>query len=83
METFFQQNKPNYVIHLAAKVGGIKANIDNPGSFLYDNLMIQANVINSSYNNKAEKFLFLGSSCIYPRECPQPMKEEYLLTGKN
>ncbi len=82
VDLFFSQNKPDYVIHIAAKVGGIKANIENPAIFLYDNLMIQSNVINSSYVNGVEKFLFLGSSCIYPKESPQPMKEDYLLTGK-
>ncbi|MCY0969549.1 GDP-L-fucose synthase family protein [Chryseobacterium wangxinyae] len=82
VEDFFQKEKPKYVIHIAAKVGGIKANIDNPAIFLYDNLIMQANVINSSYKNGVQKFVFLGSSCIYPKESPQPMKEEYLLTGK-
>lgn len=82
VEDFFQKEKPEYVIHIAAKVGGIKANIDNPAIFLYDNLIMQANVIHSSYKNGVKKFVFLGSSCIYPKESPQPMKEEYLLTGK-
>lgn len=82
VEDFFQKEKPEYVIHIAAKVGGIKANIDNPAIFLYDNLIMQANVIHSSYKNDVKKFVFLGSSCIYPRESPQPMKEEFLLTGK-
>lgn len=82
VEDFFQKEKPEYVIHIAAKVGGIKANIDNPAIFLYDNLIMQANVIHSSYKNDVKKFVFLGSSCIYPKESPQPMKEEYLLTGK-
>jgi len=82
VEDFFQKEKPEYVIHIAAKVGGIKANIDNPAVFLYDNLMMQANVIQSSLKNGVKKFVFLGSSCIYPKESPQPMKEEYLLTGK-
>ncbi|MBD3903820.1 GDP-L-fucose synthase [Chryseobacterium sp. C-2] len=82
VEDFFQKEKPEYVIHIAAKVGGIKANIDNPAIFLYDNLIMQANVINSSYKNGVKKFVFLGSSCIYPKESPQPMKEEYLLSGK-
>lgn len=70
------------MIHIAAKVGGINANIQNPAVFLYDNLIMQANVIQSAYQHGVKKFVFLGSSCIYPRECPQPMKEEYLLTGK-
>ena len=82
VEDFFQKEKPEYVIHIAAKVGGIKANIDNPAIFLYDNLIMQANVIQSSHKNGVKKFVFLGSSCIYPKESPQPMKEEYLLTGK-
>ncbi|MBW3520800.1 GDP-L-fucose synthase [Chryseobacterium sp. NKUCC03_KSP] len=82
VEVFFRKEKPEYVIHIAAKVGGIKANIDNPAIFLYDNLIMQANVIHSSYKNDVKKFVFLGSSCIYPKESPQPMKEEYLLTGK-
>lgn len=82
VEDFFQKEKPEYVIHIAAKVGGIKANIDNPAIFLYDNLIMQANVIHSSYKNDVKKFVFLGSSCIYPKESPQPMKEEYLLSGK-
>lgn len=82
VDDFFQKEKPEYVIHIAAKVGGIKANIDNPAIFLYDNLIMQANVIHSSYKNGVKKFVFLGSSCIYPKESPQPMKEEYLLTGK-
>lgn len=82
VEDFFKKEKPEYVIHIAAKVGGIKANIDNPATFLYDNLIMQANVIHSAYQNGTQKFLFLGSSCIYPKESPQPMKEEYLLTGK-
>jgi GDP-L-fucose synthase len=82
VEEYFNINKPDYVFHLAAKVGGIAANIQSPAEFLYDNLMIEGNVIESSRKNSVEKLLFLGSSCIYPRECPQPMKEEYLLTGK-
>lgn len=82
VEDFFNKEKPEYVIHIAAKVGGIKANIDNPATFLYDNLIMQANVINSSHKHGVKKFVFLGSSCIYPKESPQPMKEEYLLTGK-
>jgi GDP-L-fucose synthase len=79
---FFKKEKPEYVIHIAAKVGGIKANIDNPATFLYDNLIMQANIINSAYENGVKKFVFIASSCIYPRECPQPMKEEYLFDGK-
>ncbi len=79
---FFKREKPEIVILCAARVGGIQANIDNPAAFLLDNLQIQNNVISASFMNKVNKFLFLGSSCIYPKVCPQPMKEEYLLTGK-
>lgn len=79
---FFKTEKPDCVILAAAKVGGINANMHHPADFLYDNLEIQNNVIHQSYLNGVEKLIFLGSSCIYPRECPQPMKEEYLLTGK-
>jgi GDP-L-fucose synthase len=78
---FFQQEKPDYVFLAAAKVGGIKANMDYPAEFIYNNLMIEANVIHASYLSGVKKMLFLGSSCIYPRECPQPMKEIYLLTS--
>jgi GDP-L-fucose synthase len=77
----FSDIKPEYVFHIAAKVGGIKANMSDPVSFLKSNLLLQTHVIEASYECRVEKFLFLGSSCIYPRECPQPMKEEYLLTG--
>lgn len=79
---FFAAEKPEYVVLAAAKVGGINANMHAPADFLYDNLQIQNNVIHQSYLNGVEKLIFLGSSCIYPRETPQPMKEEYLLTGK-
>ncbi len=82
VNNFFKNHNPQYVIHLAAKVGGINANIENPAIFLYDNLIMNANIINSSYTNNVEKFVFVGSSCVYPKDCPQPMKEEYLLTGK-
>lgn len=78
---FFQQEKPEYIFLAAAKVGGIKANNDFPAEFIYQNLQIELNVIHQAYLNGAKKLLFLGSSCIYPRECPQPIKEEYLLTG--
>jgi GDP-L-fucose synthase len=78
---FIFKHKPEYVILAAAKVGGIQANIDNPAVFLYENLTIQNNVIHISYLAGVKKLIFIGSSCIYPRECPQPMKEEYLLTG--
>ncbi|OON88504.1 GDP-fucose synthetase [Oribacterium sp. C9] len=82
VERFFEKEKPDVVILAAAKVGGIMANIQSPATFLYDNLMIQNNIINSAYKNGVKKLVFLGSSCIYPRNCPQPMKEEYLLDGK-
>lgn len=82
VSVFFEKEKPEYVIHIAAKVGGIKANIDNPAVFLYDNLIMQANIINAAYENQVKKFVFIASSCIYPRESLQPMKEEYLLDGK-
>ncbi|KFZ27405.1 MAG: GDP-L-fucose synthase [Candidatus Izimaplasma bacterium HR2] len=81
VEIFFEQEKPEYVILAAAKVGGIYANNTFPAEFIYDNLMIEANVIHSAYKNKVKKLLFLGSSCIYPKMSPQPIKEEYLLTG--
>jgi GDP-L-fucose synthase len=79
---FFEENKPEYVFLAAAKVGGINANNIYRAEFLYDNLMIQSNVIHNSYLNNVEKLLFLGSSCIYPKHAPQPLKEEYLLTGE-
>lgn len=82
VEQFFEYEKPEYVILAAAKVGGIIANMESPATFLYDNLMIQSNVIHCSYKNGVKKLLFLGSSCIYPRLASQPMKEEYLLDGK-
>ncbi|MEA3273358.1 MAG: GDP-L-fucose synthase [Patescibacteria group bacterium] len=78
---FFQRNKPEYVFLAAARVGGIKDNNDYPADFIYQNLIIQSNIIQAAYSNKAKKLLFLGSSCAYPRECPQPIKEEYLLSG--
>ena len=79
---FFDIEKPEYVFLAAAKVGGILANNSYRGAFLYDNLAIQTNVIHASYFNKVKKLLFLGSSCIYPKMAPQPLKEEYLLTGE-
>ena len=79
---FFKKEKPAFVFLAAAKVGGIQANNTYRAEFLYDNLMIQANVINSAWKNGVEKLLFLGSSCIYPKMAPQPLKEEYLLTGE-
>src|SRR6202034_3758522 len=78
---FFEQEKPAYVFLAAAKVGGIVANNTYRAEFLYDNLQIQNNVINSSYLSGVKKLMFLGSSCIYPKLAPQPLKEEYLLTG--
>jgi GDP-L-fucose synthase len=79
---FFTQEKPDYVVLAAAKVGGINANNIYRGEFLYDNLMIQNNVIHSSYLNGVKKLLFLGSSCIYPKMAPQPLQENALLTGE-
>ncbi len=81
VEAFFETEKPEYVFLAAAKVGGIQANNIYRADFLYDNLMIQNNVIHQSYVHDVKKLLFLGSSCIYPKMAPQPMKEEYLLTG--
>lgn len=78
---FFTSEKPDYVILAAAKVGGIYANNTYRAEFIYDNLMMEANVIHASYLNKVKKLLFLGSSCIYPKMAPQPIKEEYLLSG--
>ena len=78
---FFSQEKPEYVFLAGAKVGGIKANEDYPADFIYQNLQIQNNIIHNAYKNNVKKLLFLGSSCIYPRDCTQPIKEEYLLTG--
>jgi GDP-L-fucose synthase len=78
---FFEQEKPAYVILAAAKVGGIYANNTYRAEFIYDNLMIEANIIHASYLNNVKKLLFLGSSCIYPKMAPQPLKEEYLLSG--
>ncbi len=78
---FFQKEKPEYVFLAAAKVGGIHANNTYPAEFIYSNLAIQTNVIHESWRAGVKRLLFLGSSCIYPRDCPQPIKEEYLLTG--
>lgn len=78
---FFRAEKPEYVILAAAKVGGIVANNTYRADFIYDNLIIQNNVLHQSYLSGVKKLLFLGSTCIYPKDCPQPMKEEYLLTG--
>ena len=79
---FFENNKPEFVFLAAAKVGGIHANNRYRAEFLYDNLMIQNNVIHQSYVHGVKKLLFLGSSCIYPKFALQPLKEEYLLTGE-
>jgi GDP-L-fucose synthase len=78
---YFKKEKPSYVILAAAKVGGIHANNTYRAEFIYDNLMIEANIIHAAYLNKVTKLLFLGSSCIYPKMAPQPLKEEYLLSG--
>lgn len=82
VEHFFNFIKPEYVFISAAKVGGIYANSTYPAEFVYSNLTIETNIIHSSYINNVKKLLFLGSSCIYPRDCPQPIKEEYLLTSQ-
>ncbi|HZV03056.1 MAG TPA: GDP-L-fucose synthase [Planctomycetota bacterium] len=78
---WFRANRPEYVFLVAGTVGGIHANASYPAHFIYDNMMIHATVVHSSHIYGAKKLLYLGSSCIYPRECPQPIKEEYLLTG--
>lgn len=78
---FFAQHRPEIVVVAAAKVGGIHANATYPAEFIFQNLQIQNNVIDSAWRNNCKKLLFLGSSCIYPRMCPQPIREEYLLTG--
>jgi len=80
VQDFFQQERPDYVILAAAKVGGIHANNTYPADFIYQNLMIEANVINASYKSQVKRLLFLGSTCIYPKEAKQPMREEALLT---
>jgi GDP-L-fucose synthase len=81
VEHFFEVEKPDYVFLAAAKVGGIHANNTYPAEFVYNNLMIESNIIHSAYKSGVKKLLFLGSSCIYPKMAPQPIKEEYLLTG--
>lgn len=81
VEKFFEEEKPEYVFVAAAKVGGIVANNTYPAEFLYNNLMIELNIIHNAYAHGAKKLLFLGSSCIYPKLAPQPIKEEYLFTG--
>ena len=81
VDAFFEREKPEYIFLAAAKVGGIMANTTFRADFIYQNLQIQNNIIHSAWKYKVKKLLFLGSSCIYPRDCPQPLKEEYLLTG--
>ncbi|EKD46387.1 MAG: hypothetical protein ACD_67C00251G0002 [uncultured bacterium] len=82
VSTFFTEEKPEYVFLAAAKVGGIQANNEFPADFIFQNLQIQNNIIHNAFLNNVKKLLFLGSSCIYPRDCAQPIKEEYLLTGE-
>ncbi len=82
VESFFKSEAPEYVFLAAAKVGGILANYTYPADFIYNNIMIQSNVIHAAYRSSVKRLLFLGSSCIYPKDCPQPMKEEYVLSGK-
>lgn len=82
VNNFFEEMRPEYVFLAAAKVGGIMANSTYPAEFIYENLMIEANVIHAAYTHGVKKLLFLGSSCIYPKLAPQPLKEEYLLTGE-
>jgi len=81
VQNFFQQEKPDYVILAAAKVGGIHANNAYPADFIYQNMMIEANIINSAYENKVKRLLFLGSTCIYPKAVKQPMREDAILTN--
>lgn len=81
VDRWFAAAKPEYVIHAAGKVGGIGANVAEPVDFAYDNLMIQATVLRSAWQHGVKKLLYLGSSCVYPRDCPQPMREDHLLTG--
>ena len=81
VQSFFAQEQPEYVIDAAAKVGGIRANSEAPANFFYENMQMEQNLIWSAFQNHVKKFLFLGSACMYPKHCPQPMKEEMLLTG--
>ncbi|RIK73781.1 MAG: GDP-fucose synthetase [Planctomycetota bacterium] len=81
VDAWFDAHRPAYVIHAAGTVGGIHANATRPAEFLYDNLMIHATVLHAAWRTRVAKLLYLGSSCIYPRDCPQPIREEYLLTG--
>lgn len=82
VERFFLEERPHYIFMCAARVGGIYANATQGAEFIYDNLMIQTNIIHESYRSGVKKFLFLGSSCIYPKLAPQPLQEEYLMSGK-
>lgn len=82
VKEWFDEKRPKYVFLVAGTVGGILANSTRPAEFIYDNLLIAASVIHAGYLSKVERLLYLGSSCIYPRDCPQPIKEEYLLAGK-
>ena len=79
---FFSETKPEFVFLAAAKVGGIHANSSYPAEFIRENLIVQTNVIHEAWRHGVKKFVFLGSSCIYPKRCPQPIKEEYLLSGE-
>ena len=81
MERFLREQRPDYIFIAAAKVGGIQANDQYRADFLYQNLMIEANLVHGAHRAGVQRLMFLGSSCIYPRDCPQPIKEEYLLTG--
>ncbi|MCA9080389.1 MAG: GDP-L-fucose synthase [Planctomycetaceae bacterium] len=81
VDRWFAEQRPAYVLHVAGKVGGILANSTYPADFLYDNILMHATVMRSAQQHGVQKLLYLGSSCIYPRDCPQPIKEEYLLTG--
>jgi len=81
VQAFFEKHRPEVVVFCAAKVGGIQANIDSPAVFLHDNLVMQSNVIHQAFLSGVKKLVFVGSSCVYPRECPQPMREEFLLSG--
>ena len=79
---YFSQNTPEFIFHLAGHIGGIKANMTRPVEFIYENLLTAMNVIHAAHENKAARLMYIGSSCIYPRDCPQPMKEKHMLTGK-
>ena len=81
VDAWFDAHRPQYVLHVAGTVGGIHANASRPADFLYDNILIHATVLRAAWRTGVEKLLYLGSSCIYPRDCPQPIKEEYLMTG--